>query len=282
MRPHAWSGWTVAVLAIGTGACANAREQAAPPAPPPNVVDITAVNYSFSAPDSLPAGVTTLRMVNKGTELHHTQLVRLLQGHTVADLVDALKHPGPFPAWAQLVGGPNAAAPNDTVQATVDLAAGHYAMLCLIPGADNMPHFTKGMIRPLEVTAAAAGAAVPAEPAADVTIHLKDYDFASSAPLTAGRHVVQMVNDGPQPHELVLVQLAPGKTIQDVYAWESGGMHGPPPGKPIGGISVLTPGRRGEFTVTLAPGGYGFICFVPGPDGREHAAHRMMKGFTVS
>ncbi len=279
MHTAAWRRGIALLMVGGAAGCSKPGEQAAAPAPP-NAVDVTAVNYSFSMPDSIPAGVTTIRLVNKGTELHHIQLVRLLQGRTVDSLVAALKHPGPFPAWAQLVGGPNAAAPNDTTRATVTLAAGHYAVLCLIPGTDNVPHFAKGMIRPLQVTGSAPENA--AEPAADVTMHVKDYEFALSAPLTAGTHTVNVVNDGPQPHEAVLVQLAPGKTMQDLLSWETHGMQGPPPGKPIGGVSVLTPGRHAEFTATLTPGSYGFICFVPAPDGKEHAAHGMVKQLTVS
>ena len=32
----------------------------------------------------------------------------------------------------------------------------------------------------------------------------------------------------------------------------------------------------------LSPGTYGFVCFVPAPDGRPHAEHGMFGEFTVS
>lgn len=279
MHPAPWSRWLMVGVMVTAAACSSAREQAAAP-PQPNVVTVTAVNYAFAMPDTIPAGLTQILLVNHGTELHHVQLVRLLQGRTVDSLLAALRRPGPLPAWAQLAGGPNATVPGDSARATEVLAAGHYAVLCMIPGPDKMPHFTKGMIRPLEVAAPAAAA--PAEPAADVELHLKDYDFVLSTPLTAGAHTVRVVNDGPQPHEVVLAALAPGKSVQDLLAWVDGGMKGQPPAKPLGGVTGLAPGRHALWNLTLVPGNYGLICFFPGPDGREHAAHGMMKQFTVS
>ena len=280
MQPGRWSLGVAFIALAGAFGCAKTQEQAPAP-PPPNVVNVTAVNYAFTLPDTVPSGATTFRLVNHGTELHHLQVVRLLQGRTLDSLAAALKHPGPFPAWVQLVGGPNAAAPNDTTVATVDLPAGHYAVLCLIPGADNMPHFTKGMIRPLEVRYNAA-TVNPTLPAADLSVTLKDYQFDMAGTVAAGTHSFGVTNDGPQPHELVLAQLAPGKTLQDLMTWVDGGMHGAPPGKPIGGVTGLAVGRHAQFTATLTPGTYGFICFFPAPDGKDHAHHGMLKQFTVS
>jgi hypothetical protein len=64
-----------------------------------------------------------------------------------------------------------------------------------------------------------------------VTIKLIDYDFQSSAPLTAGRQTILVQNAGPQLHKIVLVKLAPGKKVEDLAHWAET-MKGPPPGKP--------------------------------------------------
>jgi len=269
----------VAASAAALAACGQGREAAPPAAAAPNVVTVTAVNYAFTLPDTIPPGVTTVRVVNGGTEIHHIQIIQLLEGRTLDSLLAALHGPGSLPAWAVMIGGPNAVVPGDTAAATLDLPAGHYALVCFVPGPDGAPHFTKGMARELEV-AGTPGTAT--EPVADRTMHLSDYAFALDTPLTAGTHVIRVVNDGPQPHEAVLVQLAPGRTIGDVMTWVDGGMHGAPPGKPIGGVTGLTPGRHVSLRVALTPGNYGWICFFTSPDGKEHAQHGMLTQFTVS
>jgi hypothetical protein len=161
------------------------------------------------------------------------------------------------------------------------LTPGQYAMLCFIPAADGKPHFTKGMVSKLEVTPA-NGPAAPA-PAADVVVKLADYDFGLSAPLQAGSKTIRVENAGPQMHEIVLARLAPGKTIADLGAWAEGGAKGPPPASFIGGTSPMDPGTNNVFTVTLEPGEYALLCFVPdAKDGKEHLAHGMAKQLTVS
>jgi hypothetical protein len=115
-----------------------------------------------------------------------------------------------------------------------------------------------------------------------VTITMKDYGFELSKPLTPGRHTFLVTNAGPQAHELALVKLAPGKTIEEVAHWAEGGMKGPPPGEPIGGVVGLDQGGRGTFTADMEAGNYGLICFVPdAKDGKPHLAHGMMKNIKV-
>lgn len=248
----------------------------------PAVVTVTAADFSFDAPPRIPAGTTTFRLMNQGTELHQAQLVKLEDGKTLGDLAQALKNPGPPPAWLKWQGGPNGIAPGQEANATAVLTPGQYAYLCLIPSPDGKIHISKGMARPFEVTAAPAGSAA-GFPAADVTIKLLDYGFESSQPLTAGRHTILVENAGPQAHELVLLKLAPGKKTEDFAHWAESGMKGPPPAEPLGGVVALDTGARGTFEVELTPGDYGLICFVPdAKDGKPHLAHGMMKTIKVS
>src|SRR2546430_13127276 len=79
----------------------------------------------------------------------------------------------------------------------------------------------RGLMIPLVVTAGAAPSPAAAEPPADVTIKLTDYDFQLSQPLTAGKHVVRVENTGAQAHEIVIAALSAGKTLQDFIAWEA-------------------------------------------------------------
>jgi hypothetical protein len=257
-----------------------AATPASAPAPGPAAVTVTATDYKLDLPSSIPAGAVAIHLVNQGKELHQAQIVRLEDGKTIADLEKAMKANGPMPSWMKFVGGPNGIAPGQEVTSTASLAPGRYAALCLIPSPDGVPHLMKGMIQPFEVT---AGDGATALPAASDTVTMKGYAFQSSRPLTPGQHTILVQNAGPQPHELVMLRLAPGKTVQDFATWATtGGMKGPPPAMPLGGVAVLENGGSGVFTVDLPPGDYGLICFVPdAKDGKLHLEHGMAKQIKV-
>ncbi len=260
---------------------AGCKKDAPPPAPTANVVTVHATNYAFSAPDSIPSGLTTIQLVNGGPALHHLQLMRIDSGRTFDSLVAALRNPGPPPRWIYLVAGPNTPQPGDTTWLTTTLAPGHYALICLIPDSTMTPHFAHGMMRPLEVTAASGPAL--AEPVADVEMRLGDYSFTESAPLTAGRHTIKLINDGAQPHEVLVVRLDSNTTVEQVATWGERGLRGPQPAsRAMGGTSGIMPGDHTFITLTLAPGRYGLICFFPdGGDGKSHWIHGMIKEVRV-
>ena len=262
------------------GACKPAQNGSASAAAAPTIIGVTATEYAFQAPDTVPAGNVTFRLHNAGTMLHHVQIVRLDSGRTMADFGAAMHGDGPPPAWVRMLGGPNAVVPGDSTDDIVSLQPGDYVMLCVIPGSDGQPHVAKGMMRPFHVGPATTAAAMPT---ADAVLTLSDYDFQFSTPVTAGRRTIEVVNAGPQPHEMILAQLAPGKTAQQVVDWVVGGMQGPPPGRPIGGTVGLAVGARNTITASFTPGDYALICFVSDArDGRPHAAHGMVKQFKVS
>jgi plastocyanin len=246
----------------------------------PASVTVKAKDFAFDAPAQIPAGTVTMQLENDGKELHQVQLVKLEDGRTVQDLAAALKTHGPPPAWMKFVGGPNGVAPGQQSNATSVLAPGQYVYICLIPSPDGVIHAAKGMVQPFEVTATPSGAATSL-PETDVTIKLVDFDFQSSKPLTPGRQRIMVENAGPQAHEVVLVKLAPGKTIEDFATWAMS-MKGAPPAMPVGGVGVLENGMRASFTADLTAGDYGLICFVPdAKDGKLHLAHGMMKTIKV-
>ena len=268
------------ILATAT-ACA-AGKPGASKAAGPHVVTITAVDFALAAPDTLPAGLTTFRMINTGREPHQA-VVAGAPGKSFPELQAALLQEGAFPEWLTFPGGAGVVNSGDSSIVTVDLVPGNYLMLCYIPSLDGKPHIVKGMYRRLVVVPAAPGTRVAAEPLADVTVTLSDYDFALSAPLTAGTHTIRVENTGPQLHELALERLAPGKTLADWKAWMAGGMRGTPPSQPAGGLTGPDKGKVGWLTVTLTPGNYLLNCYVPDvKDGKPHFLHGMVKQITVS
>lgn len=271
------SAWRAAAAVALAGSLALR----APAPSPAHVVTVTARDFAFTAPATIGAGRTTLRMRNRGRELHHVSLVRFDGAHTLPDLMSAMKGGGPLPAWVHEMGGPQAAAPGGESSATMELAAGHYALLCFIPSADHVPHLMKGMAKPLTVVAPRAGASSATPAAASRTMTLDDYGFALSAPLRAGTTTVHVTNVAKQTHEVLVVRLAPGKTAHDMAAWIDA-QTGPPPGMPVGGASGMESGASNDIRLTLAPGEYALLCFIPDAgDGKPHVAHGMLKQVTV-
>ena len=251
-----------------------------PAAQPPDVT-IEANDFAFTMPDKVPSGVVTFRLVNHGKQSHHAQIARLEDGKTMGDFVRAFTDTAPMPDWVRYMGGPVGTAPGGELRAAVRLAPGRYVVVCRIASSDRVTHVMKGMIREFQVVAR-PGAAADSFPTASDTIRLNDYGFASHRPLTSGRHTILVTNAGPQPHEVVMLALAPGKTPADFARWGLGGRRGPPPGGPVGGAEFLHAGAEGSFSVDLAAGEYGFICFVPdAKDGKRHYAHGMMTRFSV-
>ena len=279
----------VALIVALNAACANANadEQSASTAahrgePPPRELTVVATEYFFRAPDTVAAGLTRVRLVNEGKELHHMQIVRLSDGHSARELfsltpAQIFKH-----SWVTPVGGPETTA--QSAEVTLRLEPGEYALLCFIPAAgDHLAHYKKGMVRPFVVVpaGAAVGAAAAVEPVADNTMALDDYSFRLERPLHAGRQRLRIRNAAAQPHEVAIVKLAAGKRVEDALAWLRR-MDGPPPFAPAGGTMALTSGASTVTTLDLTPGAYVLLCFVPdAKDDKSHVAHGMVKEVTV-
>src|SRR5687767_3633831 len=189
----------------------------------PNVVSLTATEYAFQAPDTIPAGWTTLRMANRGQEIHYGHIVRLDPGKTVQELVEAyaeaIRTSGPRPTWVTRFGGPGGTPPGDSSSVTQYLEPGSYVWICPVEDDEGHPHFAKGEVKPFVVQAAGTRAADRgAAPAASMGIRLLDFSFAFDAPPTSGRHTVRVHNAGREPHDVVLFKLAPGRSVEDLRA----------------------------------------------------------------
>jgi hypothetical protein len=249
-----------------------------------NEVTITATEYKFDAPAEIPAGLTNLRMVDSGKELHHATLIKLDSGKTFEDLMNGFKamKPGtPPPGWVIPAGGPNAVSPGATSALTMVLEPGNYAIVCFIPDPKGVPHVAHGMAKALTVTPNTN--ANMTEPTADITVTMSDYKFDFSAPLTAGKHTLKLVTAPGQPHEFTFFKLSPGKTAADIPKYVETGMKGEPPAMPLGGVAGVAAGRASYYSVDLVPGDYAIVCFLEDAgDGKPHFTHGMIQQVTVN
>jgi len=256
----------------------------APPAEPPEVV-VDAVDYGYTAPAEVPAGLTKLTMMNQGKEMHQAALMQLTGGKTYEDYqawAATAKDTDPMPEWLMMAGGPVAAAPTMQASAFVDLQPGGYVLMCAIPDAKGVPHFKLGQVASLKVAEAAAGAAMAAPPASDLAIGQADFAFTVPESVSAGAHVVAVTNGGTQPHEAVLMKLNEGATAAEVAAAFAPGASGPPPAMPVGGVAGIAPGSAQSFPADLSAGRYALLCFLPDPaSGKAHVELGMMTEFEV-
>lgn len=257
----------------------RAPGQANPKALPGRVVDVKAGEFFFLAPDTIPAGVTTFRLLQTGMMatrhkegvtgralvadqgdntrgFHMLWVVRLDSGKTVADLHRAAQAGERETRWTPQLGGAASILPPLTTNVTMDLPPGNYALVCYVGSARadrSRYHLLHGMARPLTVVAA-AGARAPA-PRVDVVATITgDGIVTFSRPIRAGRTVIRVENSTDRNWEFKFQRIPDGMTGIEFLAQTADAE----PGVSIGGLSSVPPGRsvittleftRGEFIV---------------------------------
>jgi hypothetical protein len=226
---------------------------------PGHVVDVAARDFFFQAPDTIPAGLTTLRLrVLQGA--HMAILVRLDSGHTAADLLRARRGGHPRPSWMHFVGGPGFPPAGGTANATMVLAPGEYFLMCDVADKDGVYHVEKGMFRPLVVRAAIATPPdTPALPRADAVVTMRDHVFDFSEPIRAGTRVLRVVNAGSVMHEFRVARVLPGHTGRESLVWTPDSKT-PRPDEDLMALVGIVPGAELTTTVTFGRGEYVVLC----------------------
>lgn len=273
MRRKALTLSLAAMLAVLTGCSGVAAtgsqpkaapqpDAGAPPGPPP-AIEIVAADYGFGVQRRLPGGLVDLALVNRGNEFHFAAFARPVAGKTLEDVRAALtaegevdKPPGPPPLVEYAALG--TVDSGETSRMTVNLPAGPYVLFCALPAPDGIPHSLKGMMVDVEVT----GGTAEELPETQGTVTVADFTIGTLPELTAGTNRVTLENRGHQIHEIDLVQVADGKTIQDAVGWAAT-FAGAPPIRFLGGPGVRD-GLSAVGTFELRPGvRYAFVCIVP-------------------
>jgi hypothetical protein len=97
---------------------------------------ITADDFSYQLPESLPAGKTTFKFENVGKQKHIAVFVELLKGKTLDDVnafIAANGVGGKTPSWVRPMRKPTGfAKPGDTTKFSGEFTPGDYAVLCFI------------------------------------------------------------------------------------------------------------------------------------------------------
>jgi hypothetical protein len=271
------------LTACGSSTTATSTTSTAKAASIP-AVTITAKDFSYVMPSNIPAGLVAVTMINKGSQPHQAQLLRLDNGVTPAQFQAALHHsPAAVFPIATLAGGPNSVMPGTRQQVILNLAPGQYAVVCFdTDPATGKPHYELGMVTFFRA-ATAPGQTQASAPKADGAVTLQDFRIGLPGTATAGQHTWQVTNNGPQPHELAILKLAAGKGAQDLVTFLlAPSPAGPPPFSDAGGMGALTPSTSGWVKLTLTAGNYVALCFVPDrKTGKPHFMLGMLTPFTV-
>jgi hypothetical protein len=258
---------------------------------------IVATDHNFDMPATAESGYNRLRLDNQGAEDHHAIFFRLNDDATPEEFQEALMSGdlGAIMALSSAYGGPNCG-PGRQSSVIAYLDAGMYVVLCVIPDAFGVPHAAQGMVSMLEVTESDSAAT---DPAADGTISLIEMAFDGlPAEVESGSYVWEVVNNGNQLHEIVVLQLSPGVTAEMLMGMlaEEGAAATPmaaeagatpvamgPPFVSIGGTAPKSPGATNYLEIDLEPGGYIAICFIPDAEtGVPHFAMGMVAAFNVT
>lgn len=254
----------------------------------PNLVKIKTADFVFlEVPDTIPSGMTTFKIENEGAFPHNAAIGRLTGDHTYDELISyVMENESQFPEWFVFMGGPSAPLSGEISEATMQLFPGNYAIICGVPVPAGMPHFMKGMTKPLTVVKK-EGNQTPA-PEEDLIMVMDDYSFNMEPDITAGTKTIKVENTADQDHEFLLVRLKEGKSGGDMLNWlgtviQSDDPRLPEaPGEFLNGVSSMEKGLVNYITVEFSPGEYVLICpILDEEDGRPHFMHGMVHQFTV-
>lgn len=269
------------------------------------VVEVVAEDHAFSAPDEIPSGWTTLRLINEGDETHFAILTRLPEGQSVdsyteeaaVHFVEAVRSirsgemdetaakvrlASVLPAWfgsLERMGGPGLVTGGATAEMILDLEPGNYFLECYMKAENGEFHAMEGMIRPLTVTAEASGAT---EPRADLRMTLSNDGIAVEEELAPGQYTIAVEfaeqPEAGDPHDVHLARLDEGTDLAEVVRWmdwlDPDGLGTPAPAEFRGGTHEMPAGSLVYISVELKPGRHVWISQMT-------AAQGILKEFSV-
>jgi hypothetical protein len=111
-----------------------------------------------------------------------------------------------------------------------------------------------------------------------------EFSFDGPDTIPAGETTIGLKNGGKQPHQLLLIELLRGKTLNDVMAVLEEDPNAPPPSwvRVIRKRAFAKPGKTDELKTELTPGSYLLLCFIPDKQSKKpHALLGMVKPVTV-
>jgi hypothetical protein len=282
---------------------ADPAETHAMPAGETPLIEVTAFDYAFAAPDEIASGWTTFQLNNeRAQEVHELSLAKLPEGRTHDDYVaevipvwgeilqefqsgtmdrDAIYAAANerLPAWAadiRYVHSRGLVSPGRTSWNTLRLDAGNYSLDCWVKAPDGHIHISHGMTRALTVTDEDSGGSPP-EPDLEITLSGNGI-VAQDVPVRGHLSVAVQLEEGPDGSPVVgdlhLVRVEDDTDLAEVARWldwyQPGGVQAPAPADFIGGFDTygsMPDDGRAHFGVDVnEPGNYAWIVNAPPED----------------
>lgn len=123
----------------------------------------------------------------------------------------------------------------------------------------------------------------PAAAIPEVEFTSADYTISGLAQVPAGVTRIRLRNQGQHAHQVAVLQLAGGRTSEDLLAAlrenPEGGL--PEFARWMGGPNVVDAGGEAIATIDLPPGVYAVACFMPDAEGKSHVLRGMIAPFRV-
>jgi hypothetical protein len=244
---------------------------------------ISAFEYRYEGPESIEAGLTRITLDNQGEFPHQLLLTKLDEGKTMDDVIASIEAGEDAPEWVTMYGG-ILADPGASSSYIANLTPGEYVYFSFWSEEDmDPPDAALGMLASLTVTEGAAETA-DALPEAALQITTQDFAFTLSGPVQSGEQLIQVNNEGQEPHHLIVFRLNEDATFEDFHHYfSSEEPQGPPPADIYGFLGEHSPGIDAYYTLNFEPGVYAFICFLPSMahEGAPHFALGMMQEVVV-
>lgn len=112
-------------------------------------------------------------------------------------------------------------------------------------------------------------------------VRANEFRFDAVDSIPAGRVRVRLQNDGMMPHHLQLLQLKPGHTKEEVLAHAERDELLIPEVRFVGGPAIPPLHGASEVLLTLAPGRYLMVCYMPSGKAR-HLSMGMVRELVVT
>lgn len=275
---------------------AHARQDASPEPSGGGLADlglpeitVTIAADAFTVSESeIAAGRYLVTVENNHEEALAAVFQEIPEGATIEEMTALLTDPEVTvpPDWYYTVhsAGGASAQPGASRRFVVDLAEGRYMV--------HWDNVVPGLSAHELVVTGDMPADLP-QVDADMSIEMLEMSFNLEGALTSGEHILEVTNVGAQPHFAEFMGVPDGTTVQDFVDLMASFAAGPDatpvetslsiadisPGFMTG---VLSPGVTMWAELSLDPGTYLLVCFVPDPEtGAPHAMLGMVGAYVV-
>lgn len=257
------------IALIGSASLALVLNGKPAPVPSPHEVQIVGMDYAFKAPSELPPGRTIFHFVNQGKVRHELNILRLAPGVSLRSFIAATTSDTTTPSTISRMIDANIGVlfadpgKHGSGALSTELIPGRiYAIRCVLQDSAKAPrHVALGMYASIRVRE--SNVANSPAPRVD-TVVAADYAYVRyPQTLTPGTHEFAFVNDGKHQHEMILLLLRRGESVEHLLDVAKHGGSRAAVVEDVFGLLLSRAGRNsdGSLRATLLPGRqYVIVC----------------------